>query len=87
MPQRKPLVENKVKYLKKKSSPTPQLKSVNSVALNLLYGPTITFIHDYWQNDSFDYMDLCRQSDVSAFNILFRFLIVFLLRSKCLYIS
>ena len=24
-------------------------------------------IHDYWKNHSFDYMDLCRQSDVSAF--------------------
>ena len=26
-----------------------------------------TSIHDYWKNHSFDYMDLCRQSDVSAF--------------------
>ena len=25
-----------------------------------------TSIHDYWKNHSFDYMDLCRQSDVSA---------------------
>ena len=24
-------------------------------------------IHDYWKNHSFDYMDLCWQSDVSAF--------------------
>ena len=24
-------------------------------------------IHDYWENHSFDYMDLCWQSDVSAF--------------------
>ena len=24
-------------------------------------------IHDYWKNHSFDYVDLCRQSDVSAF--------------------
>ena len=24
-------------------------------------------IHDYWKNHSFDYMDLCRQSNVSAF--------------------
>ena len=23
--------------------------------------------HDYWKNDSFDYTDLCRQSDSSAF--------------------
>ena len=24
-------------------------------------------IHDYWKNYSFDYMDLCRQSKISAF--------------------
>ena len=24
-------------------------------------------VHDYWKNHSFDYMDLCQQSDVSAF--------------------
>ena len=33
----------------------------------LLYGPTLTSIHDYWKSHSFDYMDLCEQSDVSAF--------------------
>ena len=33
----------------------------------LLYGLTLTSIHDYWKNHSFDYMDLCQQSDVSAF--------------------
>ena len=37
-----------------KSSPTPQFKSINSSALNLLYGPILTFIHDYWKNYSFD---------------------------------
>ena len=36
------------------SSPTPQFKSINSVALNFLYGPTLTSIHDYWKDDSFD---------------------------------
>ena len=35
--------------------------------LNFLYGPTLTSIHDYWKNHSFDYMDLCWQSDISAF--------------------
>ena len=30
------------------------------------YGPTLTSIHDYWKNHSFDYTDLCWQSDVSA---------------------
>ena len=27
----------------------------------------LTTIHDYWKNYSFDYMDLCWQSGVSAF--------------------
>ena len=31
------------------------------------YGPTLTSVHDYWKNHSFDYTDLCWQSDVSAF--------------------
>ena len=49
------------------SSPTPQFKSISSLALSLLYGPTLTFIHDYCKNHSFDYMNLCWQTDVSAF--------------------
>ena len=28
-----------------------------------IYSPTLTYIHDYWKNYSFDYTDLCRQSD------------------------
>ena len=35
--------------------------------LSFLYSPTLTSIHDYWENHSFDHMDLCRQSNVSAF--------------------
>ena len=49
------------------SSPTPQFRSINSLALSFLYGPTLTSIHDYWRNHSFDYMDLCWQNNVSAF--------------------
>ena len=33
----------------------------------LLYGPTLTSIHDYWKNHSFVYTELCQQSNVSAF--------------------
>ena len=36
------------------SSPTPQSKSINSLVLSFLYGPTLTSIHDYWKNHSFD---------------------------------
>ena len=44
-------------------------------------------VHGYWKGYSLDYMDLCWQSDVLVFNMLFRFVIAFLLRSKCLLIS
>ena len=36
------------------SSPTPQFKSINSLVLRFLYGPTLTSMHDYWKNHSFD---------------------------------
>ena len=49
------------------SSPTPLFKSINSLALSFLYSPTLTSIHDYWKNHSLDQMDLCWQSNVSAF--------------------
>ena len=35
--------------------------------LSLLYGPTLTPIHDCSKSHSFDYTDLCQQSDVSTF--------------------
>ena len=36
------------------SSPTLQFKSSNSLALSFLHSPTLTSIHDYWKNHSFD---------------------------------
>ena len=51
----------------KSLSPALQFKSINSSALSLLYGPTLISIHDYWENQSFDYMDLYQQSDISDF--------------------
>ena len=36
------------------SSPTSQFKSISSSVLSFLYSPTLTFIHDYWKNQSFD---------------------------------
>ena len=63
------------------------------MALSLLYGPTLTSLHDYWKTHSFTYTDVCWQNDVSAFflsllfNTLSRFVIAFLSRGKCLLIS
>ena len=42
--------------------PAPQFKSIC-----ILYGSTVTSVHDYWKDHGFDYMDLCFQSDVFAF--------------------
>ena len=59
------------------SSPTPQFKSpflkkkkkkkVHSSVLSLLCGPSLTSVHDYWKKHSFDYTDICWQSNISAF--------------------
>ena len=39
----------------------------HSSKASILYGPMLTSMHDYWKNHSLDQMDLCQQSNVSAF--------------------
>ena len=36
------------------SSPTPQFKTINSSVLSFLHSPTLTSIHDHWENHSLD---------------------------------
>ena len=36
------------------SSPTPQFKNINSLALSFLYSPTLTSIRDHWKNHHLD---------------------------------
>ena len=72
-----------------KSSPAPQFKSIDSLALSLLYGLILASIHDYWKNHSFWLM---RTFVGKVMSLLFntqmsRFIIAFLPRSKCLLIS
>ena len=69
------------------SFPTLKFKKINSLAPSFFYGPTLTSIHDYLKNHSFDYADLCWQSNVSVLNMLSRLDIAFLLRCKCFLIS
>ena len=64
------------------SSPTPQFKSTNSLALSFLYSQTLPSIHDYWKNHSFDNKDLCCKVMSLLFNKLSRLVITFLPRSK-----
>ena len=69
------------------SSPTPKFKSVNSSALSFLYSPILTSIHDYWKKYSHDKTDLVGRVMSLLFNMLSRFVIAFLPRSKHLLIS
>ena len=46
---------------------TSQFESISSSVFSLLYGATLTSVHNYWKNHSFDFTDLYRQSNVSAF--------------------
>ena len=68
------------------SSPTPQFKSINSVALSFLYSPILTYI------TTGKTIALTRQTFAGKvmsllFNMLSRLVITFLPRSKCLLIS
>ena len=60
------------------SSPAPQFKSINYSAFNLLYGPTLTSMNDYWKNHSFNYSALVGK----VMSLPSRFVIAFLPRSK-----
>ena len=56
-------------------------------SIQLLYGPTLTSLYDYWKNHRVDYSHLCEQSKVSVFDMLSRFVIAFLPKNKYLLIS
>ena len=47
-----------ISFWLKLSSSAPQFKTINSLALSLLYDPTLTSIHDCCKNHCFEYMDL-----------------------------
>ena len=48
------------------SCPTPKFRTINSSLLAILYGTTVTSIHDNWKNHSFDYTKLFQQINVST---------------------
>ena len=64
---------------------SPNLNS-KALAFSLLYDLTLTSIHGYWRDHSFDYVNLCWQNDVFAFSHS-KFVIAFLPTRKCLLIS
>ena len=70
-------------------SPASQLESINSSPLSLLYGPTLTSTsaHDYWKNHNFGLCTFVGKVMSLLFNMLSRFVVAFLPRSKRLLIS
>ena len=66
---------------------TPQFKSISSSVLSLLYGPTLISIHDYWKNKASTPWTFVGKVMSLFFNMLSRFGIAFLPRSKRLLIS
>ena len=70
-----------------KSSPTPQFKSIISLALSLLYGPTLTSICDYWKTIALTLQVFVSKVMFLLFNMLSRFVIALFPRSKHLLIS
>ena len=51
---------------------TPQFKSIKSLALSFLYSPTLTSIHYYWKNHSFDKWTFVGKVMSLLFNMLSR---------------
>ena len=67
---------------------TPQFKSISSLALSLLYGPTLTSIHDHWKKIIALTIETFVGKVMSLpLNTLSRFIMAFLPRSKHLLIS
>ena len=67
-------------------SPAPQFEGINSLALFLLYGVSLTTVRGHWENHSLDYINLGGERCL-CFSILSRFVIAFLPWSSCLLIS
>ena len=66
------------------SSPAPQFESINSLVLSLLYGPTLTSIHDYWKNITLTIRIFVSKVMSLRFNMLSMFVIVFIPSSMVL---
>ena len=49
------------------ASLAPQFEGINSLAFCLLYSLALTTVHDRWEDYSLDCVDLCWQTNVSAF--------------------
>ena len=66
--------------------PSTTVQKHQFLVLSPLYGPALTSIHDYWKNHSFNIWNFVSKVMSLLFNMLSRFAIAFLPRSKCLLI-
>ena len=65
-----------------RSFPAPQFKSINSLALSLLYGSTLISVHDYWKTIALDLQAFFGKVMSLLCNTLSRLIIAFLQRSN-----
>ena len=66
---------------------TPQFKSMNFLVLSFLYSPTLTSLHAYWKNHSFEYTTFVGKVVSLPFKMLSRWIITFRPRTNCLWTS
>ena len=66
------------------SFPVPQFESINFLALSLLYGLTLTSIHDYWKNHTLTISTFVGNVVSLHLKTLSRIDIAILPRNKCL---
>ena len=63
------------------------VKSINSLVVSLFYCPTLTSIHDHWKTIALTIWTFVSKVMPLFLNMLSRFVIAFLPRSKCVLIS
>ena len=56
---------------------TPEFKSINSSMLSFLYGPILTYKHDYWKRHNLDLRTIVGKVTSLLFNMLSRLVIIF----------
>ena len=64
------------------SSPTPQFKSINSLALSFLYSPTLTSIHDYRKTIALTKWTFVGKVMSLLFNVLSRLVTTFFFKEQ-----
>ena len=64
------------------SSPTPQFERINSSALSILYGTTLTSIYDYWKTIALPIWIIVSKAMSLLFNMQSRFVVTFFPRNK-----